>query len=78
MGISCGRDFSLSSAEALNTPSGIKEIFEMYVLVFMPPGEHDVRSGGERYAGREGRQEGVHRLVDQDADHRRGQEDHPY
>ncbi len=75
MGISCGRDFSLSSAEtleSLNPQSAIEEVFEMlrYLCVcFVPPGEHDIRSGGERHAGREGRQEGVHRLVNQDADH---------
>lgn len=33
MGISCGRDFSLSSAETLNTQSGIEEIFVIYVFV---------------------------------------------
>lgn len=46
-------------------------------VCFVPPGKHDIRSGGERHAGREGRQEGVHRLVNQDADHRCRQEDHP-
>lgn len=47
-------------------------------LCFLPPGEHDVRPGGERHAGGEGRQEGVHRPVNQDADHRRGQKDHAH
>lgn len=75
MGMSCGRDFSLSSAETLETlspQSAVEEGFEMLRVVhvcFVLPGEHDIRPGRERHAGGEGRQEGVHRLANQDADH---------
>lgn len=75
MGMSCGRDLSPSSAETLETlspQSAIEEGFEMLRVVrvcFVLPGEHDIRPGGQRHAGGEGRQEGVHRLVNQDADH---------
>lgn len=44
----------------------------------LPAGEHDVRPGRQWHASRESWPEGVHRLVDQDANHRRRQENHAY
>jgi len=56
MGIGCGRDFSemrMKDFVCLAT----EEVFEMLrcaCVCFLPLGEHDVRPGGERHAGREG------------------------